>query len=55
MRTLCSWCSAVIREDDGTGGKDSHGICEKCADEIEAEAGAFNASKPKREEKKEPE
>jgi DNA repair photolyase len=38
MRTLCSWCNAVIREEDGTGGKDSHGICKLCVEGLENEA-----------------
>lgn len=36
MRTICAWCSTpekatVIKPEDGTGGKDSHGLCAACA------------------------
>jgi hypothetical protein len=30
MKILCSWCGAVIREEDGTEGFNSHGICQEC-------------------------
>lgn len=52
MRTICSWCGAVIREEDGTGGKDSHGICINCAEsELKAEAQALAAARKVKEEK----
>jgi hypothetical protein len=31
MKILCSWCGAVIREEDGSEGLNSHGICQICA------------------------
>ncbi|MBM4274301.1 MAG: hypothetical protein FJ134_07560 [Deltaproteobacteria bacterium] len=31
MRTLCAWCEVVLKEEDGSGGLDSHGICPLCA------------------------
>ncbi len=38
MRVICGWCRTFIREtipfDDG---KQSHGICQKCADELRHE------------------
>ena len=37
MRTLCSWCGAVIRDEDGTRGFDTHGICQECAAKAEVE------------------
>jgi hypothetical protein len=32
MRVICAWCNLVIREDDGSGLPDSHGLCPKCRD-----------------------
>lgn len=32
MRTICSECKAIIRDEDGEGGLDSHGLCERCAE-----------------------
>ena len=37
MKTLCAWCGADIWYEDGTGGLDSHGICQGCAAKAEAE------------------
>lgn len=37
MKTLCAWCRAVIRDEDGTGGLDGHGISQGCAAKAEAE------------------
>ena len=31
MKTLCAWCKKTIKPEDGTGGLDSHGICQDCA------------------------
>ena len=31
MKILCAWCGAVIREEDGIEGLNSHGICQGCA------------------------
>ena len=31
MLVTCAWCGKTIKEDDGTGLPDSHGICEPCA------------------------
>ncbi len=32
MRVICSLCGKVIKDDDGKGGWDSHGICLTCKD-----------------------
>lgn len=32
MKIICAWCQSIIREEDGSGEPDSHGICEKCRD-----------------------
>lgn len=37
MRTDCAWCDARLH---GDGVEISHGICPRCAVQIEAEAGA---------------
>jgi hypothetical protein len=37
MKTVCSWCGALIRHEDGTRGPDSHGICQGCAVKAKAE------------------
>jgi len=31
-RVVCSWCGTTI-SDDGKGGPDSHGMCQKCAND----------------------
>ena len=37
MKTLCAWCESTITPEDGTGGLDSHGICQDCGEkEVEA-------------------
>jgi hypothetical protein len=35
MRTVCSWCDAEIKPEDGKGGSDSHGICPTCLEREE--------------------
>lgn len=40
MRVQCAWCNAVICDDDATVLRVSHGICQPCADKVEADARA---------------
>jgi len=30
MRVVCAYCQAIIKEDDGQGGLDSHSCCSRC-------------------------
>ena len=30
MKTICSWCSVVIRDDHSTDRRITHGICKTC-------------------------
>ena len=44
MKSVCSFCDAVIREGSGDDDRVSHGICKTCFDEFKARYG-FNAKK----------
>jgi hypothetical protein len=40
MKTICSWCKAVIRDDPtASNGPISHGLCSSCAERLFAEMG----------------
>ena len=33
MRVICAWCKKIIKDDDGSGLPDSHGICPGCQEQ----------------------
>lgn len=35
VKTICSWCKALIHDGETIDGRISHGICEPCAAEME--------------------
>ena len=35
MRTICAWCGDIITPENGTGGPDSHGICQSCKSQFD--------------------